>query len=134
MSNNQTSKGLHIGLWVAQAFLAATMGMAGFMKTSAPIEQLAQNGMTFVNDFAPGMVRFIGISELLAAIGMILPSALRIKPMLTPLAAAGIAIIMVLGTAFHLMHGEPFAAALVFLAISVFVAWGRFVKAPIQPK
>lgn len=134
MTTNQNSKVLHIALWVAQAFLAATLGMAGFMKTTAPLEQLAQNGMTFVNDFGAGMVRFIGISELLGAIGLILPSALRIKPVLTPLAAVGIAVIMVLGTGYHLMHSEPFAPALVFLGMAVFVAWGRFVKAPIQGK
>ncbi len=132
MTTNQTSKVLHISLWVAQILLAALFGLAGFMKTTAPLEDLAQKGMTFVNESGIGMVRFIGISELLGAIGLILPSALRIKPVFTPFAAVGIAVIMVLATGYHLMHGEPFVGSLAFLAIAVFVAWGRFVKAPIQ--
>jgi hypothetical protein len=134
MAINQTSKGLHISLWIAQGLLAAAFGMAGFMKTTAPLEQLAQNGMTFVTDFGTGMVRFIGISEILGAIGLILPSALRIKPVFTPLAALGLAVIMLLATGYHLMHGEPFAASLAILFITLFIAYGRFVKVPVQSK
>lgn len=134
MTTNQSSKVLHISLWIAQVLLALLFGFAGIMKTTSPIEDLAQKGMTFVNDYGIGLVRFIGISELLGAIGLILPSALRIKPVFTPLAALGIAVIMVLATIYHLMHGEPFAGSLAFLAISLFVAWGRFMKAPIAAK
>ncbi len=134
MTTNQSSKILHISLWIAQTLLAAAFGMAGFMKATAPLEQLAQNNMSFVNDFGAGIVRFIGISEILGAIGLILPSALRIKPVFTPLAALGLATIMLLATGYHLMQGEPFAASLTILFIALFIAWGRFVKAPIQPK
>lgn len=104
------------------------------MKITAPIEQLAQNGMTFVNNYGVGMVRFIGISEVLGAIGLILPAALRILPLLTPLAAAGLSIIMVLATQYHLSHGEPFIATVILFALAVFVAWGRYKQSPIQPK
>lgn len=108
--------------------------MAGFIKLTVPIDQLAQQGMTIVNSFGEGMVRFIGLSEVLGAIGLILPAALRIKPVLTPIAAIGIAIIMIMATGYHISKGEPFVPAIVLFALASFVAWGRFKKAPIQPK
>jgi len=134
MTEQKKSKALHISLWVAQGLLAAAFGMAGFMKISLPIEQLAKNGMGFVSEYAAGTVRFIGISELLGALGLILPAALRIKPILTPLAAIGVAIIMVLATVYHVTHNESAASTVVFFALAVFIAWGRFKKAPIAAK
>jgi len=72
------SKALHISLWIAQVILAAMFLMAGVMKSTQPIEQLGAS-MSWVNDFSAGMVRFIGISELLGGIGLLLPALLRIK-------------------------------------------------------
>ena len=80
------------------------------------------------------LVRFIGVSELAGAIGLILPAATKIKPTLTPLAALGLLTIMILAMAFHLSRGEaqalPINMALGGLA--AFVAWGRTKKAPIR--
>ncbi|MBL7979154.1 MAG: DoxX family protein [Bacteroidetes Order II. Incertae sedis bacterium] len=134
MTEQKNSKALHTTLWVVQGLLAAAFGMAGFMKMTAPIAQLAANGMTFVNQFSIEMVRFIGVAEVLGAIGLILPAALRIKPVLTPLAAVGVAIIMVLAAIQHITSNEPIFANIVLFALAVFVAWGRFVKVPIQAK
>ncbi|MCK6641607.1 MAG: DoxX family protein [Bacteroidia bacterium] len=134
MTEIKRSKALHITLWIAQVLLAIGFGLAGFMKVTAPIEQLEQSGMSFVNDYGAGMVRFIGISEILGALGLILPAALRIKPILTPIAAVGLSIIMILATIYHVSNNEPIVGALVFLALTSFVAWGRFSKASIQPK
>lgn len=134
MSNNQNSKVLHISLWVAQGLLALAFGMSGFMKLSMPISELAANGMSFVNVYEPMTVRFIGITEILAAIGLILPSALRILPKLTPIAAIGLSIVMVLATQYHVTHNEPSVPTIVLLAIALFVAWGRWMRAPIQAK
>lgn len=134
MTEQQNSKALHIALWVVQGLLAAAFGMAGFMKITQPIYELALMGMTFVNQFDVGIVRFIGVAEVLGAIGLILPAALRIKPMLTPLAAVGIAAIMALATSYHISQNEPFIATIVLFALAVFVAWGRYKKAPILPK
>lgn len=72
------SKALHISLWIAQVILAAMFLMAGVMKSTQPIEQLGAS-MSWVNDFSAGMVGFIGISELLGGIGLLLPALLRIK-------------------------------------------------------
>jgi len=121
-------------LWIAQGLLALAFGMAGFMKVTSPIEQLAQNGMSFVHHYPVETVRLIGISEVLGAIGLILPAALRIKPILTPVAAVGIAIIMVLAISYHLSQNESIVARAVLFALASFVAWGRFFQAPINSK
>lgn len=134
MTAQKTSKGLHIGLWVAQSLLAAAFAMVGFMKITAPAAQLVESGMSYINTYGIGLARFIGISELLGGIGLILPAALRIKPVLTPVAAIGIAVIMLLASAYHISNGEPFLPSLVLLLLAVFVAWGRFTKARILPK
>ena len=129
------STALNIGLWLVQLVLAAMFGMAGVMKSTAPIADLtAQMGWPGV--LPPALVRFIGVSELAAAIGLVLPAATRIKPQLTPLAAAGLVVIMVLAAIFHVARGEmgalPFNLGLG--AAAAFVAWGRWQKAPIPPR
>ncbi len=134
MAEQQKSKALHITLWVLQVLLALAFGMSGFMKLCMPIQELAAKGMGFVNHTSEGMVRFIGAAEILGALGLILPAALRIKPVLTPLAAVGIAVIMVLATKEHLSQNEPIVPTVVFFALAVFVAWGRFAKVPIPAK
>ncbi|MFM7637112.1 MAG: DoxX family protein [Crocinitomicaceae bacterium] len=134
MTEQKKSKALHIGLWVSQSLLAAAFGIAGFMKITMPVEELAKNGMSFVSYYGVGTVRFIGISEVLGALGLILPAALRIKPFLTPFAALGIAIIMVLATSYHVTHSEPFIPTIILFLLASFVTWGRFKKAPIQAK
>ena len=101
----RSHKALHVALWVAQILLAAAFGMAGVMKTTRPIAELAQM-MVWPGALPPGLVRFIGASELAGALGLILPAVTRIKPGLTPLAAAGLALVMLLACVFHLSRGE----------------------------
>jgi hypothetical protein len=129
------SKGLNIALWVVQFLLFAMFAMAGFMKATAPIAELAKN-MAWVPRFSPGMVRFIGVSELCGALGLILPSLSRIKPALTPLAALGLVITMVLAAGHHLLNGEAkfVPVPLVLGGLAAFVAWGRWKKAPIASR
>ena len=125
---------MNVALWIVQVLLALLFGFAGATKTFTPIDQLAQQ-MPWVAD-QPGLIRFIGISELLGAIGLILPAASRIKPGLTPLAAAGLAVIMVLAMGFHGMRGEwsSIGTNVVIFALAVFVVWGRTKRAPITPR
>jgi uncharacterized membrane protein YphA (DoxX/SURF4 family) len=127
-------KGWSIALWTAQVLLAIVFGMAGVMKTFTPIEQLAQN-LPWVASL-PNLTRFIGVSELAGALGLILPAALRIRPVLTPIAALGLLVIMVLAAAFHLMRGEGSAIPVnvVLGGLAAFVAWGRLRKAPIAER
>jgi hypothetical protein len=126
---------LNIALWVVQFLLFAAFAMAGVMKSTAPIAELSKN-MTWVPRFSTGMVRFIGVAELLGGLGMILPSLSRIKPMLTPLAALGLTVVMFLAAGHHLMNGEAKMAPvpLVLAGLAVFVGWGRWKKAPITPR
>lgn len=128
-------KGLHIALWVAQALLAALFLMTGFMKLTAPTEQLAAQMKWMAGVFGP-MVRFIALSEILGALGILLPSLLRFLPKVSALAAAGLAVVMILATGTHLSYGEyPNAVfTLIFAGLGLFVAWGRWKGAPIQPR
>jgi putative oxidoreductase len=128
-------KAWNIALWVAQVLLAVAFGMAGFMKTTLPIADLTEK-MVWPGALPPALVRFIGVSEFAAALGLILPAATRIKPVLTPLAGVGLVIVMLLAAIFHAMRGEFGALPmnLGFGALAAFVAWGRFRKAPIAPR
>ena len=127
---------MHVVLWLVQILLACAFGMAGFMKSTQPVDVLVQNGIQWANQVPVALVRFIGISELLAAIGLILPAATKIKPVLTPLAALGILTIMILAMAFHLSRSEPqmLPVNMVLGALAAFVAWGRTARVPIGPR
>jgi len=129
------SKALNVGLWIVQVLLALAFGMAGTFKSTAPIAELAQK-MPWVGQVPAALVRFIGVSELAAALGLILPSATRIKPVLTPLAGLGLVLVMVLAAGFHLSKGEVHALPINFVlgGLAAFVAWGRLRKAPISPR
>lgn len=129
------NKALHIALWVVQVMLAFAFGMAGVMKSTQPIDAL-RTSMAWVAAVPPGMVRFIGMSEFLGAIGILLPALTRIKPRLTPLAAVGLALIMGMAIVFHLTRGEANLTGIPFTLglLAAFVAWGRFRKAPIAPR
>ena len=128
------SRALHIGLWVAQVLLGVAFGMAGFMKLVSPIEELARN-MAWVYE-ARALVRFIGAAEMLGALGLVLPAAMRIKPWLTPLAALALGVVMLLAMGFHVTRGELEALPvnLGLGGIAAFIAWGRWKKAPIPPR
>src|SRR5262249_32892953 len=88
-SNNEMKK-TRILLWTVQGLLAATFLMAGSMKLMLPIEELTQE-----LDFPGWFLRFIGVCEVLGGLGLVLPGLARIRTGLTPLAAAGLVIIMV---------------------------------------
>ncbi len=134
-NQKSSSKALHITLWIAQVLLAGMFIMSGFMKISQPIDQLSQM-LPWASQVPVGLVRFIGISELLGGLGLILPALLRIKPQLTALAAVGLATVMLFALLFHISKGEFSAIGmnLGIALIALFIAWGRTKKAPIQPK
>jgi uncharacterized membrane protein YphA (DoxX/SURF4 family) len=114
---------MNVALWIAQALLAVIFIFAGGMKLVMPIEELtAQMPM-------PGLlVRLIGIVEVLGGLGVILPWLTGIRPGLTPLAAAGLVIIMIGATVVTLMIAD-IAMALIPIVVgllAVFVAYGRW--------
>ena len=116
-------------LWIVQGLLAALFLFAGGMKLVLPIEELtAQTPL-------PGLfVQFIGVAEVLGALGLILPGLLRIRPGLTPLAAAGLVIIMIGATVVTvvLMDAALALMPLVVGLLAAFVAYGRWRLAPLR--
>ena len=129
------SPAIRAALWAAQIVLAGMFALAGFMKATLPPVELVKQ-MPYAADLPLALMRFIGASELAGALGVILPAATRIRPGLTPLAAAALLTVMILASAFHLSRGETYAlpinAGLGLLA--AFVAWGRYKAAPIAAR
>src|SRR6185369_13675243 len=127
LGTRSTSKRLNVALWIIQGLLAALFLFAGSTKLIIPIEVLTSMGSP--NQIAlPGwFIRFIGVSEVLGAIGLILPRLLRIRPQLTALAAQGLVIIMIGATALTWV-ADGFAAAVFPMIVGLlagFVAYGR---------
>ncbi|MFD0998086.1 DoxX family protein [Ohtaekwangia kribbensis] len=135
LSSKKKIKGLNIALWAVQVILAAAFGMAGIMKSTSPIPDLAAQ-LVWPGDIPVLFVRIIGVSEFLAAIGLLLPSILRIRPSLTVGAALGLIVMMILALLFHISRGEMQALPinLIFGLLAGFVAWGRSKKIIILPK
>lgn len=115
-------------LWIVAGVLAAAFLAAGLMKVLRPREQLVKSGLTWAEDFSPTMVKVIGGLEILAAIGLILPALLDIAPVLVPLAALGLVLMMIGAAVVHARRKEysAMAPSLVLLVLAAFVAWGRF--------
>ncbi|MEL4319893.1 DoxX family protein [Leifsonia sp. YIM 134122] len=120
---------MNIALWVATGLLAVVFLVAGSTKLFIPYEKLAKApGAGWVNDFHPLFVKSLGVLELLGAIGLILPAVLGVAPMLVPVAAVGLGVIMAGAAVVEFRRHEPKHALLnlFYLALCVFVAWGRF--------
>ncbi|MEU8358341.1 DoxX family protein [Nonomuraea sp. NPDC048882] len=118
---------MNIALWIVQVALGAMFFMAGVMKATQPKEKLAPR-LPWVDDFSAGTIRFIGVAEVAGGLGLILPAVTGIAPVLTPLAAAGLALTMVLAAVVHVRRKEPSGIAVnaVLFLLAAFVAWGRF--------
>ncbi|GAA3607128.1 DoxX family protein [Kineosporia mesophila] len=119
---------MNVVLWVIAGVLAAAFAAAGAMKVAQPKSKLIESGMGWAEDFTGTQVKLIGAVEVLGAIGLILPAALDIAPVLTPLAAAGLALTMAGAVVVHLRRGETSGSvpALVLGLLALFVAILRF--------
>ena len=120
---------MNIVLWVLQVLLAVAFFAHGWLFLSPPPEIAAQ-----MNALLPRWFQlFLGVAEVLAALGLILPGLTRILPWLVTWAAAGIVIVMVSATALHVVRGEMSSAAitLLLLAMAAFVAYMRHRVLPI---
>jgi len=115
-------------LWTVQGLLAALFLFAGGTKLILPIDVLTSMGSPNQIPLPGWFVRFIGVAEVLGALGLILPGLLHIRPGLTPLAAVGLVIIMIGATVITLAGGDvaPALIPLVVGLLSAFVAYGRW--------
>lgn len=96
---------MNIVVWVVLAILAADIALSGVLKLARPKEKLAAR-FPWMHDQSQATVRFIGVVEVLGATGLIVPKATGIAPVLTPVAAAGLSIFMILATALHVRRNE----------------------------
>lgn len=123
---------MNLALWIVAGLLAAIFLLSGVGKLFIPKEKMV--GMLaaarWAEDFSPGAIKAIGALEILAAAGLILPAAFDIAPVLVPLAATGAVLLFVGAVVTRLRSSHVTNATivpdLVYLAMAVFVAWGRF--------
>ncbi|HVC33605.1 MAG TPA: DoxX family protein [Chloroflexota bacterium] len=122
---------MNLGLWVVQALLAVAYLFAGVMKARQPIETLGKS-MHWVNLVPVGFVRFVGIAEMLGAIGLILPILTGILPWLTIAAAVGLVLVQIGAAYFHLSRRElsVLPINLILLILAAFVVYGRIALVP----
>ena len=123
---------MNIVLWILQALLAIAFFAHGVLFLSPPVELVDQLNASLPRWFQV----FVGVAEILAAVGLTLPGLTRILPWLVSCAAAGIMIVMVSATVFHLARGEMSSAAitLVLFGIATFVAYMRYHVVPIPAR
>lgn len=119
---------MDFALWIVAGLLAAVFALAGLMKLAQPRERLAASGLAWAGDFPAGAVKAIGGLEVAAALGLLLPAATGVLPILTPLAAGGLVLVMLGAAVTHARRGELPAIAVnaVLLVLAAVVAWGRF--------
>jgi hypothetical protein len=120
---------MNLALWIVAGLLAAVYLVSGVGKLIVPKEKLAAfPGAGWVEDFSAGAVKTIAALEVLAAVGLVLPAALGIAPVLVPLAAAGLVLLMggAVVTRIRRREAKFMVADLVYLGLAAFVAWGRF--------
>ena len=121
-------------LWVIQVLVGLLFTFAGGSKLVMGADQLQQMQAGQAVTFSLGFLRFIGVCELLGGLGLILPGLLRIRPGLTPLAAAGLIVIMIGATVVTLKNGMAGAAAIpaVVGLLCAFIAYARWKLAPLR--
>lgn len=131
----ESHKKLQYGLWTAQVLLAVVFALTGFMKLTISDADLAR-ALPVGGLISLGLIRFIGVAEVAGAIGLVLPSATRILPILTPLAAGALALVMALAALLHASRGEigSVLGVLVLGALALFIVWGRTIRAPIPAR
>ena len=122
-------------LWIVQGLLALLFVFGGGMKLVMPIEEMTKQmppGLPISGAF----LRFIGVAELLGGLGLILPGLLRIRPGLTPLAAAGLVVIMAGAVALGVVIGDVVSILVPLLVglLAAFVAYGRWRLAPLHER
>ena len=119
---------MDVALWIVQGLLALVFAASGVVKATRDRKRLFDDGITWVEDFSAAAVTTIGVLEILAAFGLVLPALTGVAPVLTPVAALGIGLLMAGAGVVHFRRGEfAFIGVVAVLAgAAAFVAWGRF--------
>jgi uncharacterized membrane protein YphA (DoxX/SURF4 family) len=119
---------MNLTLWIVAIVLAVVFAGSGLMKQFVPKDKLVTSGQGWAQDMSQNNIRLIGLAEILGAIGLVLPAATHIAPILVPLAAVGLALVMVGAVVVHARRNEAMNVAVnvVLIVLAVFVAWGRF--------
>jgi uncharacterized membrane protein YphA (DoxX/SURF4 family) len=119
---------MNVVLWIIASLLALALLAAGVMKLTRPRAKLVASGMGWAEGYSDNGVKAIGALEVLAAIGLILPAALNIAPILVPLAALGAVLVMIGAAITHARRKENQAilAPVILLVLAAVVVWGRF--------
>ncbi|MFD9905077.1 DoxX family protein [Streptomyces sp. NPDC059063] len=121
---------MNLALWIVTGLLATAYLLGGAFKVVVPRQKIAASGSSaaWVEDFSDGGVKAIGALEVLAAAGLVLPAALGVAPVLVPVAAVGLVLLMTGAAVTRLRRHETglMAVDLVYVLLAAFVAWGRF--------
>ncbi|MDF2649994.1 DoxX family protein [Paenibacillus sp. NPDC093718] len=120
---------MNLALWIATGLLTVVALSSGINKTFLPKEKLAKYPFGgWVEDFSVGFLKTIGVLEILAAVGLILPAVIGIAPVLVPVTAVCWVLVMIGAIIIHLRYGDvkPVVGNLIYLALAAFIAWGRF--------
>jgi hypothetical protein len=122
---------MNVALWIVAGLLSVVLLISSVSKLFVPKERLAGmvgDASRWVEDFSPGALKAIAVLEFLGAVGLILPAALDIAPVLVPLAASGVVVLFVGAVSMRLRRGEraTIVGDLIYLVMAAFVAWGRF--------
>lgn len=127
--NQKFLKVINIALWVVQVILAMSFITGGVMKIFMPVEKLAAM-WPWTADVPLTLLRFIGILDAFAAVGIVLPLLLHKVPRLAPITALCIVLLMICASVFHVVRGETSSIGIniIFAILAAFVAWGRFKK------
>lgn len=122
---------MEVVVWIVQGLVALAFLGAGSMKLIQPKEKLLES-QAWVEDFSQTQIRLIGLVELLGALGVILPTLTGILPVLTPIAGAGLGLVMIGALVTHLRRGEMnmVPVNVILGALAFFVAFGRFFLFP----
>jgi uncharacterized membrane protein YphA (DoxX/SURF4 family) len=124
---------VNLALWIVAGVLAFAFAASGLMKLVQPKEKIVASATGgWAQDWSPASIKLIGVAEILGAIGLILPAVLHVAPILVPLAAIGLALVMVGAAVVHSRRKElpNVAINVVILILAAVVAWGRFGPLP----
>ncbi len=120
---------MNLALWIVAGLMAVAFTVGGVSKLTIPKEKIATlPGGRWVEGVSARFVKATGVLDLLAAVGLILPAALDIAPVLVPVAAVGVVFLMIGAGIVRARYGSPKAILgdAAYLSLAAFVAWGRF--------